>query len=201
MFETSTHSDEDIDRTKQYQEQAKREVIKKSYTSEKEYLRSLEMTSEVKSFDKFSIPRITQLTLRSNQFNLRTIRYSENEIIKINESDEYITLSFDLKDKLGEYGLISTVILKKNDNHLFVDTWIMSCRVLNRSLEKFALNKIVSVAKKNGFVKIVGEYISTPKNEIVKDHFKNLGFIPWKGKWALYIKKFKPLKTYINEKQ
>lgn len=202
LFETSTFSKEDTARTKQYQEEAKRVVLKKTYTSETEYLSSLDMTSEVKVFDKYSIPRITQLNQRSNQFNLRTIRYSKNEIINISSANEYITLSFDLNDKYGYYGLISAVILKKIDDYLFIDTWIMSCRVLKRSMEEFALNKIVDVAKQNGFIKIVGEYIPTSKNIIVKDHYQDLGFVSEDKKWSLLVSNHnKSLNKYINEKK
>lgn len=200
LFETSTFSEEDIERTKHYQEEAKRVVLKNTHNSEAEYLSSLEMISEMKDFDKYSIPRVAQLTQRSNQFNLRTIRYSENEIMNISTSDEYFTLSFDLKDKFSKYGLISAVILKKDKEHLFIDTWIMSCRVLKRGMEEFVLNKIVDVVMKNGFTKIVGEYIPTPKNGAVKDHFKNLGFVTEAKNWALDVNNFKPLKTHVNGK-
>tara|TARA_B100001059_G_scaffold235948_1_gene283831 strand:- start:2288 stop:4039 length:1752 start_codon:yes stop_codon:yes gene_type:complete len=200
LFETSTFSEEDIERTKQYQEEAKRVVLKNTHNSEAEYLSSLEMISEMKDFDKYSIPRVAQLTQRSNQFNLRTIRYLENEIMNISTSDEYFTLSFDLNDKFGKYGLISAVILKKDKEHLFIDTWIMSCRVLKRGMEEFVLNKIVDVVRKNGFTKIVGEYIPTPKNGVVKDHFKNLGFVTEGKNWVLDVNNFKPLKTHVNGK-
>tara|TARA_B100001063_G_C16773132_1_gene563074 strand:- start:2338 stop:4089 length:1752 start_codon:yes stop_codon:yes gene_type:complete len=200
LFETSTFSEEDIERTKQYQEEAKRVVLKNTHNSEAEYLSSLEMISEMKDFDKYSIPRVAQLTQRSNQFNLRTIRYLENEIMNISTSDEYFTLSFDLNDKFGKYGLISAVILKKDKEHLFIDTWIMSCRVLKRGMEEFVLNKIVDVVMKNGFTKIVGEYIPTPKNGVVKDHFKNLGFVTEGKNWVLDVNNFKPLKTHVNGK-
>ena len=160
------------------------------------------MYSEVKAFDKYSISRIAQLTQRSNQFNLRTIRYSKNEIINISNSNEFINLSFDLNDKYGNYGLISAIILKKIDDYLFIDTWIMSCRVLKRSMEEFALNKIVDVAKQNGVTKIVGEYIPTPKNIIVKDHYQNLGFVSEGKKWSLLVSNHsKSLNKYINEKK
>ena len=200
LFETSTFSEEDIERTKQYQEEAKRVFLKNTHNSEAEYLSSLEMISEIKDFDKYSIPRVAQLTQRSNQFNLRTIRYLENEIMNISTSDEYFTLSFDLNDKFGKYGLISAVILKKAKEYLFIDTWIMSCRVLKRGMEEFVLNKIVDVVMKNGFTKIIGEYIPTPKNGVVKDHFKNLGFVPEGKNWVLDVNNFKPLKTHVNEK-
>ena len=200
LFETASFSEEDAERTKLYQEESKRVDLKKTYTSETEYLIHLKMTSEVKAFDNFTIPRVAQLTQRSNQFNLRTIRYSESDIMEITSCGEYLTLSFDLNDKFGNYGLISAVILKKIQDYLFIDTWIMSCRVIKRGMEEFVLKKIVDIANEYGFTKIVGEYIPTPKNGIVKDHFLNLGFVPGDNNWVLHVNNYKPLKIYIDEK-
>ncbi len=102
------------------------------------------MECEVKPFDNFTIPRIAQLSQRSNQFNLRTVRYTEEDIRRIAQSPDHLTLSFSLKDIYGDYGLIAFVILeKKENNKLFVDSWIMSCRVLKRGMEIFTLQNIL----------------------------------------------------------
>ena len=111
------------------------------------YLKSLEMYAQINSFDDFNIPRIAQLTQRSNQFNLRTIRYTEDEVVKLMKSENHLTFYIKLKDKFGDYGLISIVILIKQKDKLFIDTWIMSCRVLKRGVEKLLLNKVVEKAK------------------------------------------------------
>lgn len=176
LFETASYTDDDVKRTSQYHSEAKRRIAQKTFACEDDFLASLEMISVVKAFDKFDIPRIAQLTQRSNQFNLRTIRYTEEEIKTITLSDDYISLSFTLQDKLGDSGLISIVILNKQGESLFIDTWIMSCRVLKRGMEAFVLNSIVKAGRKKGFKKLTGEYIITAKNELVKDHYKDLGF-------------------------
>ena len=150
LFETASFTAEDEQRTLQYQEEAKRNILQKSFASEAEFLENLEMKSEVKNFDKFTIPRVAQLTQRSNQFNLRTIRYTEEEVQSIATSSDYLTLSFTLEDKFGDHGLIGVVILKYMDQQtLFIDTWIMSCRVLKRGMENFTLNTIVHKAREN----------------------------------------------------
>lgn len=131
LFETVSFTEEDTVRTKQYQEEATRTVFKRTFANEDEFLGSLDMRSEVLPFNSFSLPRVVQLIQRSNQFNLRTRRYIEADILKMIESPDYITLSFTLEDKFGHHGLISCVILQKQDDKtLFIDTWIMSCRVL-----------------------------------------------------------------------
>jgi FkbH-like protein len=198
LFETSSFTPEDGARTRQYQDEAKRMSVKKQYNSEANYLRSLSMKSKVKPFNNFLVPRVAQLTQRSNQFNLRTKRYNEQDISSMVRNDGiFTTLSFELEDKFGDYGLISAIILEKTDKSLFIDTWVMSCRVLKRGMESFILNQIVEVARKNGISQLYGEYIPTSKNIIVENLFETLGFEKSGAFWYLNIETFKPLETYI----
>jgi FkbH-like protein len=177
LFETVSFSNEDVERTKLYQIEAERAKDYQKFTNEDDFLKSLNMLSDIQSFNKFNIPRIAQLSQRSNQFNLRTIRYIETDIERISNSIDYVTFSFTLEDKFGDNGLICVIILQEeNGKILFIDTWFMSCRVLKRGMENFVLNTIVDYAKENGFISIKGEYIPTAKNEMVKDHYTNLGF-------------------------
>lgn len=177
LFETASYSENDKDRTKQYQAEVGRATMQSSFEDFNDYLKSLQMVATAHEFNEFEIPRISQLTQRSNQFNLRTIRYTEAEIEEILRNDKYLTLSFSLKDKFGDYGLISVVIMEKKDKEtLFLDTWLMSCRVLKRGMEEFIINTIIETAKKKGFKKVVGEYIKTPKNAMVEKIYSNLGF-------------------------
>ncbi len=202
LFETVSFSGEDSKRTKQYQVEAKRVSTKKSFINEADFLKSLNMTSEVKGFDSFNIPRVAQLSQRSNQFNLRTIRYTEADIMRMEESESYATFSFTLSDKFGDNGLISVVILEKKDKDtLFVDTWFMSCRVLKRGMEHFVLNIIVDYARNHGFIKIIGEYLPTAKNQMVEQHYPNLGFKAIKSeptRYQLIVKDYTNLECYIN---
>jgi FkbH-like protein len=203
LFETASFTPEDEQRTQQYQEEAQRAVVQKQCINEDEFLSSLNMHSVVKPFDKFTIPRVSQLTQRSNQFNLRTVRYTEEEISAISNSDEYLTLDFTLEDKYGDYGLISVIILKKQSDALFIDTWIMSCRVLKRGMEKFVLNMIVQQASKIGVKEIIGEYIPTAKNGMIKEHYHELGFTKCDGennKWLLNLESYSDYPTFITLK-
>jgi len=201
LFETVSYSEEDAKRTQQYQKEAERIVFQESFTNEDDFLKSLNMVSETKSFDTFSIPRIAQLSQRSNQFNLRTIRYTEDEVKRIAQSDNYLTLSFTLEDKFGDNGLICAIILeKKDDKTLFIDTWFMSCRVLKRGMETYTLNAMVELAKANGYDQIVGEYIQTSKNEMVKDHYKTLGFQRVNALWQLDVHSYTPKENFITKK-
>lgn len=205
LFEIASYSNADKDRTKQYQIEAKRVIAAKSFTNEADFLKSLNMVSEVKGFNRYNIPRVAQLSQRSNQFNLRTIRYTEDQLFSIEESDDYITFSFTLQDKFGDNGLIAVVIMKKEDKYtLFIDSWFMSCRVLKRGMEYFTLNTLVDYAQNHGFKKIIGEYIPTLKNSMVKDHYSNLGFEPIESAenslWVLNVDDYHGKECYISKK-
>lgn len=177
LFETASYSNLDKDRTKQYQVEAKRVSLSKTFTNEADFLKSLNMVSTVSGFTKFNTPRVAQLSQRSNQFNLRTVRYTDADIEALANDPDVIDLSFTLEDKFGDNGLIAVVIMKPLDKEtLFVDTWFMSCRVLKRGMENFTLNMMVEVAKAKGYKKIIGEYLPTAKNGMVADHYTNLGF-------------------------
>lgn len=179
LFETVSYSQADADRTLQYKNEANRELTQKCFTNETDFLKSLNMISEVKPFSTYNIPRIAQLSQRSNQFNLRTVRYTEGDIERMSLDNHYECFSFSLEDKFGDNGLICVVILEKVSNEtLFINSWFMSCRVLKRGMENLTLNVIAQYAIDNGYKAIVGEYIASSKNSIVASHFKNLGFNP-----------------------
>ncbi|TWJ01710.1 HAD superfamily phosphatase (TIGR01681 family)/FkbH-like protein [Mucilaginibacter frigoritolerans] len=201
LFETVSSSHEDVQRTKLYQTEAKRAAIQHQYTNIDDFFKKLEMYSLVEPLNKFNIPRVAQLSQRSNQFNLRTIRYDESELSTLSESEGIFSFIFGLEDKFGDNGLISIVILKKETNDtVFIDTWLMSCRVLKRGMESFVMNTIVEAAKKNGFKHIKGEYIPTAKNAMVKNHYADLGFTTNGDYWMLSIAGYQKKRCFIDKK-
>lgn len=200
LFETASYSSEDADRTGMYQAEAKRRESEAAFASLDDYLISLEMEGEALPFDEMHYPRIAQLTQRSNQFNLRTVRYTEEDIARIASDEGYVTLYYTLKDKFGDHGLVSVVILKKeSDNVFFVDTWLMSCRVLKRGMEEFIINHLVSAAGENGAKTLKAEYIPTKKNKMVEHIYEQMGFdSAGDNKYSLNVDDFRELKTYIK---
>ena len=177
LFDTVSFAGESGDRTAQYQAEFERKKSQMTYASIDEYLKSLEMVGTAKAFESVRFARIAQLTQRSNQFNLRTIRYTEDEIEKIANDENYITLYYTLEDKFGDHGLIAVVIMKKvSDEEVFVDIWLMSCRVLKRGMEEFIVNKMIQSAKEHGYKKVSAEYIPTAKNSMVANIYKTMGF-------------------------
>ena len=185
--------------------EAKRVSLSKTFTKEADFLKSLNMVSTVSGFTKFNTPRVAQLSQRSNQFNLRTIRYTEADITALAEDPNVIDLSFTLEDKFGDNGLIAVIIMKRQDAEtLFVDTWFMSCRVLKRGMENFTLNTMVERAKAAGYKKIIGEYLPTPKNKMVENHYTGLGFKKVENsetaRYELDVEAYQPRECYIDTK-
>ncbi len=205
LFETASYSQADKDRTKQYQVEAQRASLQKTFSNEADFLKSLDMTSVVSGFNKFNTPRVAQLSQRSNQFNLRTVRYTEADIEALGQDPDVIDLSFTLEDKFGDNGLIAVIIMKKQDEEtLFIDTWFMSCRVLKRGMEDFTLNTMVEAAREKGYKRIVGEYLPTPKNKMVENHYPSLGFQKLEGtptaQYVLDVEQYQPRENYIKTK-
>ena len=205
LFETASYSQADKDRTKQYQVEAQRVSLQKTFSNEADFLKSLDMTSVVSGFNKFNTPRVAQLSQRSNQFNLRTVRYTEADIEALGQNPDVIDLSFTLEDKFGDNGLIAVIIMKKQDEEtLFIDTWFMSCRVLKRGMEDFTLNTMVEAAREKGYKRIVGEYLPTPKNKMVENHYPSLGFQKLEGtptaQYVLDVEQYQTRENYIKTK-
>ncbi|MEZ4772382.1 MAG: HAD-IIIC family phosphatase [Bacteroidia bacterium] len=201
LFETPSFSSQDQTRTQQYQTESQRKAVASSYTDMDSFLQSLEMKGQIVPFQDIHIPRIAQLSQRSNQFNLRTIRYSEAEVKHIQASPGYLHFSVSLEDKFGSYGLISIVVMKQiDDRSLFIENWLMSCRVMQRGVERFVLNKLVQKAKDMGFERLTGEYLPTDKNNPVENHYQTLGFTKnEQGLWELSPADFILLKHHISE--
>lgn len=199
LFETSAYTQEDEQRTAHFQQELKREITQSSFTDEREFLKSLGMTCEINPFSSFNLPRAAQLLQRSNQFNLRTIRYTEEDLQRISTSDAYLNWTFSAHDQFGSYGLISVLIGRLDGDELFIDNWVMSCRVLKRGVENLALNEIVALAKSVGVKILCGEYIPTQKNALVKEHYRNMGFTDaGNGLWTLDVTEYIPREHYIS---
>ena len=202
LFETISYSEEDAERTKQYQVEAQRANMQQRFTNEQEFLESLQMVSVVEPINNFNTPRVAQLSQRSNQFNLRTVRYTEADIARIGTDPDFASFTFTLSDKFGDNGLICVVLLKKeSEKTLFIDTWFMSCRVLKRTMENFVINTLVNYAKEQGFEELIGEYIPTAKNAMVQEHYPGLSFIEdGTNRWKLRVAEYNYRTCFITPK-
>lgn len=175
-FEWGQLTGEDFKRTQSYLQNSKRQELESSFVNYDEYLQALDMVGSVDEIDEYSKERFAQLINKSNQFNLRTIRYTEAAIEQMMQEENTKLLAVSLKDKFSDYGIISCIILKKKGEECFADTWVMSCRVLKRGVEEFAFSHVCDMARSMGCSKLVGEYIPTAKNRMVKDFYPGFGF-------------------------
>lgn len=175
-FEWLQITHEDILRSNTYVENNMRDELELKFKDYEEYLVALNMEAKVEPLSQNHIARFTQLINKSNQFNLRTQRYSEAHIRSLMNNSDYRMFTISLRDKFSNYGIISCVILKMTNNICFIDTWVMSCRVIKKDVEKLAMKTIVSIAKEYNSRKIIGEYIPSKKNNLVKELYPSLGF-------------------------
>jgi FkbH-like protein len=225
-FEALAVTDEDRERTSQYQGNKARDALKAAVTDLPSYLRGLEMRLVWRRFDRIGLQRIVQLINKSNQFNLTTRRYTDDDVIAVMADPDAFGLQLRLLDRFGDNGIIAIVIGRLDDpavgaearghaagpeagGHaigpdLTIDTWLMSCRVLGRQVEPTTLNLIAAEAAKLGARRLAGEYVPTRKNAMVKDHYARLGFTMMATDAAggsraiLDLAAFTPAETFIH---
>lgn len=176
LFESGVITSEDVIRSEHYASENRRKQMAISSVDMDSYLESLGMEMEIESFKKVSIPRIVQLINKSNQFNLTTRRTTEGAVLKLMDRSENDCFSIRLRDRFGDLGLISVVMAEQIGLSLHIQNWLMSCRVLKRQVEIESFNELLRRAELRGCDKIIGIYIPTEKNSLVKDLYRQLGF-------------------------
>jgi FkbH-like protein len=177
-FETTTFTREDSARARYYSENARRQDMLSRASDLDSFLCSLDMQMTVAPVTELNIERATQLVNKSNQFNLTTRRYTLPEIREISQSPDWRTRTFSLRDQLGDNGLIAVILARKQGGALAIDTWVMSCRVLQRGVEQFARNELVDLCRAENCDRLLGTFIPTSKNGLVSGLFERLGFSP-----------------------
>ena len=177
-FETISYSAEDRHRSRFYRDNAARSALRSQFTDVTGYLDSLEMVSEVGNIDDFHLPRMAQLINKSNQFHLTGTRYSDTELQAHSRDARRQIRYYTLQDKFGDNGLIAVLILVTDDSvrEMTIDTWVMSCRVLGRTMEEFICNDVIACARQNRCGGIVGRFIPSEKNHLVSNLYDRLGF-------------------------
>lgn len=169
-------SGEDRDKGKMYAQQRQRSNLEKSFTDVVAYLKALDMTVTVELANKFTIPRITQLIQKTNQFNLTTKRYQIEEVKKFAEDDSWLIASVAVRDKFGDNGITGCVIVEKKEQEWFIDTFLLSCRIIGREVEKVLLKYIMDKAHANNVSLLKGHYILSEKNQPARELYKSNGF-------------------------
>jgi len=176
LFESVGLSTDDLKRSRFYAENSRRTEHEARFADYGAYLDSLEMTAEIGPFQPVHLERIAQLTNKTNQFNLTARRYSLAEIRAVAENPHMLHLSGRLTDKFGDNGLVSVLIAEVQGQSLDILLWLMSCRVLKRGMEDAMFDAVLAQARARGLSEIRAEYLKTPKNAMVAEHYARLGF-------------------------
>ena len=204
-FQTVGIGTEDLTRVDMYRANAERQQAQVTTGNIDDFLKSLEMKARVEPVTSDNLQRVAQLVSRSNQFNLTTRRHSAAALLKIAESPDWITVTISLADRFGDNGLICVILCQIDNNELVIDTWLMSCRVLKRGVEHYCRNLLLRIARQHKLSAILGEYIPTPKNALVSQHYLSLGFNNISGDesgrswWRLDTSVASELETFIQE--
>jgi len=209
-FEALSITADDLNRTQQYQANLQREIPQGTATDLNSYLASLKMELWAAPFDRMNLKRIVQLINKTNQFNLTTRRYTEEQVAVLIGAPDVVGLYFRLTDRFGDNGIISVIIARidgDDTRKMVIDTWLMSCRALGRQVENACMNVLAASAERIGATEIVGEYIPTAKNNLVREHFRKLTFLPveespdLRSVWRLPLESYVPFDTFITVRE
>lgn len=176
VFDVLSLTKEDIERGEMYAGKRKREALERSAESIEDFLRTLDLKVKIQPVNDFDTPRIVQLIGKTNQFNLTTRRYTDAEVRQFREDKDAIVYSMAVSDKFGDEGVVGVAIVKIRENDWWIDSFLMSCRVIGRSAETALLARIVKDARAAKAKRIIGEYIPTKKNPPAADLFERHGF-------------------------
>jgi FkbH-like protein len=207
-FEAVAFTADDQSRAEQYAANAEREALLETAESMDDFLRGLKMTAVYGPFTAVDHARVVQLINKTNQFNTTTRRYAGHEIARMMEDPKAVTLQFRLLDRVGDNGLVSTMILRPtraDDEVLEIENWVMSCRVFGRELEFEAMNIAVDAARERGVRALVADYTPTAKNDVISKLYPSLGFTevaqPASAKgttrWRLHLADYVTRDTHI----
>ncbi len=204
-FEAVSITQEDRERTEQYNANTEREAFRGDVDDLTSYIRGLQMELTYQPFDEANLVRIIQLINKTNQFNLTTRRYSYPEIRSIMADSTSLTWQIRLKDRFGDNGIIAAIVGKLNTSKdLILENWLMSCRVIGRQVEDACMNLVVEGAHSISAVRIVGEYRPSAKNGMVGAFFQKFGYRAWESdsegntKWVLDLNEYSPRETSIS---
>ena len=181
-------TDEDSKRGEMYLQQRKRIELGQKTKNLDDFLNQLDIKVKIKTASEFTLPRISQLTLKTNQFNLTTKRYQEEEIRNFINSPDKVVACAQVTDKFGDNGITGVYIINKDSNEEWsIDTMLLSCRIMGRGVEEGILDHIIQEARNVGVTRIKANYISTKKNKPVENFLPDFGFKKENDLWYYYV--------------
>lgn len=178
LFYNLSQTSEDFQKIQMYRQQAERKSFENSFNNIEDYLTSLELNVKIEKDNKTLIPRISQLTQKTNQFNLTTKRYTESEIQSFIDDDDRLIYTFSVSDKFGDNGVTGLCIINVNYSKAIaeIDSILMSCRIIGRNIEYAFMNFIIKELKDLKINQINAKYSKSLKNNQVKIFFNTCNF-------------------------
>ncbi len=177
LFERLALSGEDRQRGEMYQAQQEREQLQQKAPSREDFYRSLQQEAEIAPVSKATLARVAQLTNKTNQFNLTTRRCTEQEIAELSTSPGWSCFSLRVRDRFGDNGLVGVAITHCQENCCEIDTLLLSCRVIGRTVEAAFLSFLADRAREQGVSRIQGWFRPTKKNQPARDFYASHGFV------------------------
>ncbi len=174
-FQVYELTEEDKRKTEQYRQNALRQKAIEQHSSMDDFLKEMEIVLKVSESNPIHFPRIAQMTQKTNQFNLTTRRYTETDITGMSKSG-YLIWDASVSDKFGDSGITALAIVKKEGAKAEIDSFLMSCRILGRGIEKVFINHIINQLHTKGIRSISASFIPTEKNMQVRDFYEKSGF-------------------------
>ena len=165
-------TDEDKEKTAQYQANAARNLEKRSFTNFTDYLRSLSIQICIEPANAFNVPRISQMTQKTNQFNLTTRRYTDADVKRF-LAEGWRVWCMDVADKFGDSGITGCIMITPD---YVIDNLLLSCRVLGKGVEQAFVKTILSIMRNEGVFSLKADYFPSSKNEIAACFYDALGF-------------------------
>ncbi len=176
-FNVTALTEEDGRRSALYEQEKSRRDSQQTATSVDEYLSGLGTKIIVQKSGALTLPRISQLVLKTNQFNMTTRRYSEEKMSALASSPHHLLLAFRVIDRFGDSGITGAAIVEKAKGAWRIDNLILSCRVIGRKIEHAIFSHLLETAKKEEVQSVVGEFIPSEKNAVAKDFYGEAGFV------------------------
>ena len=178
LFESAVVTADDLTRAEQYKARAAAATLEQAAVSLEDFYSSLAMEADIAPFDALNLSRIVQLIGKTNQFNLTTRRHGLTDVRAFMDDDRYVTSYLRLRDRFGDHGLVALMIAEQQGEAMEIETWLMSCRVIGRTVEDAMFRRLCEIALERGCTNVRGTFIRTAKNGIVGDLFARLGFDP-----------------------
>jgi FkbH-like protein len=192
-------TDEDKNRGKMYLKQKEVNELQESTPDLETFLSQLNLKITIKEVDEFTLPRTSQLILKTNQFNLTTKRYQQIEIGKMISDSNFFVGCAQVEDKFGDNGITGVFIIRKeNEKEWIIDTFLMSCRIMGRDIEKGIMAFIINKAKENKVKKIRADFIPTQKNKPIGNFLSDCGFEKDEDSWTYIIKSKIKFPEYLS---